>query len=93
MTRVQGPDGVVYEAHQLTKDNAVELSGRSIAVIVHEIDPIDSTQVYVGLNVMGSGDAFRVSEGDYLLQNLETGRWVGVLAGFFERDYTEVAGE
>jgi hypothetical protein len=79
-----------FEAYQLTKENAQELMKPTRAVLVQEIDAENPDLIYVGLNVLTGGAAFRVSEGEWLLHNTGTGQWFKVSPGYFERDYKEI---
>lgn len=59
---------VVVNALELTKENVEQLALSCAGMIVEEIDSLDPTIRFVGINVPTVNGVQRASEGDYIVQ-------------------------
>jgi len=59
----------VVEAVQLSKENVREVAEWCTGKEVEEIDALDSTKRYVGLNLLTFQGMARASEGDYIAKD------------------------
>lgn len=81
-------EGVTVHAVQLTKDNVHEVAEWCTGQEVVEIDALDNTKTYVGLNFIGWAGMERASEGDYIIKdNLGDfhSRWPTSFEQYFEK--------
>src|SRR5215204_4688636 len=60
----------VVEAMQLTPDQVPAAALWCGGMEVDEIDPLDATKKFVGLNIPTLDGVKRVSQGDYIVKNL-----------------------
>lgn len=82
---------VEVEAVQLTKENASEVATWCSGFPVTEIDALDPNKTYVGINVSTPSGPVRVSEGEYVIQDLN-GRFLKMSAQDFHDRYTPTDG-
>ena len=61
--------GDEVEAVQLTPQNIHEVADWCTGQEVEEIDALDNTATYVGLNFLSWNGAIRASEGDYIIKD------------------------
>ena len=74
-------------AAQLTADSVASVVSWTGGKQVKEIDPEDSEKTMVGINIPTLDGNVRASEGDYVVQHIETGRFEVWLAEEFEQTY------
>lgn len=70
----EGSPLLPVEAERLTKDNCQQLLELCGGFQVEEIDALDSSQTYVGIQLEGPEGWMRASEGDYVIRNFD-GTW------------------
>lgn len=58
------------KAVQLGQDNAEQVAAWCKGRVVEEIDALDPSQRYVGVNLVGAFGYQRASQGDYVIQDL-----------------------
>lgn len=82
------PDAAVVEAVELTQANVKEVAALVSGHEVTEIDALDSSKKYVGLNFEGFDGMTRASEGDYIIRDAVGDfhvRWATVFHNKFEK--------
>jgi len=87
--KLNNPNAATIEAVQLTKGNVHEVAEWCTGKEVTEIDALDPTKTYVGINVILWDGLGRVSEGDYLIKDA-LGEFHVRWADNFERDFGKV---
>ncbi len=60
---------IEVEAAQITSDNVKDLTAFCGGLIVEELNPFDTHQTFVGINVPTPDGRRRASEGDYVVRN------------------------
>lgn len=70
----EGSPLLPVEAERLTKENKDELLKLCGGFEVEEIDALDSSQTYVGIQLEGPEGWMRASEGDYMIRSMD-GVW------------------
>jgi hypothetical protein len=86
------PKAGVIEAVKLTKENVSEVAEWCTGQEVEEIDALDPSIRYVGLNFIAWDGVTRASEGDYIVRDAISEfhlRW----ADNFERDFEKVGND
>ena len=79
----------VVEAVQLTKENVKYVAKWCNGVEVEEIDALDPSQVFVGLNLLTEEGSHRASEGSYIVKD-PAGYFHVAWQGRFEHDFEKV---
>ena len=81
--------GVEVEAVQLTKENASEVADWVVGKEVEEIDALDASRHYVGLNFISWDGMARASEGDYIIKD-PVGSFLSRWPEAFEANFEKV---
>lgn len=84
--------GAEVEAIQLTKDNITEVADWCTGQEVKEIDSLDPSKTYVGLNFISWDGVARASESDYIIKD-ELGYFHSRWPHAFDNDFEKVDDE
>lgn len=76
------------EALPLTNSNVQKVAMWCGGMEIQEIDPVDSSKRFVGLNVPTLAGVERASEGDYIIRNFQ-GQFLVMKKARFEYEYEE----
>jgi hypothetical protein len=79
----------VVEAMQLTPDQVSAAALWCGGMEVDEIDSLDATKKFVGLNIMTANGVERASQDDYIVKNLR-GDFIVMKPGEFESTYEPI---
>ena len=81
--------GAEVEAIQLTKENIQEVAEWCVGQEVKEIDSLDNSKTYVGLNFISWDGMARASEGDYIIKD-PLGNFISRWGSSFEETFEKV---
>lgn len=81
--------GVVVEAVQITKENVQYVADWCVGQEVEEIDALDTSKRYVGINFISWDGMARASEGDYIIKD-PVGNFISRWPHAFEENFERV---